>query len=1653
MDSTVRDREATSIRTFLIADVRGYTRFTQERGDAAAARLATTFATIVQQGVEAHGGELIELRGDEGLAVFASARRAIGAAMELQSAFAEESATDPSYPLPVGIGLDAGEAIPVGAGYRGGALNLAARLCATAGPGEVLATREVVHLARAVEGITYRPRGEVEFKGLDEPVMVMEIVGLTPPAPPTARPPTTPPDAEPLELPWELDPVTPIVGRDRDLRWLSWAWRRARHGHGRAVFVSGPAGIGKTRLVAELARSVHGAGGTVLYASWRAGGPETTALIRRARSAVGPALVIADDLDAAGRDVLKALGALAASVEATPVLFVGTYRDGTDAQEIASLVHGADGAGDGPRRLGPLDADGVRSVAGLYVGEAAQELAIPAVMEATGGVPGPVHRIVGAWARARASGRLGASSERAARDRGGLRTAESEVAGDVVDLQLVQELAELYGSESPEDLADLGPAPVPCPYKGLATFGAADAEYFFGRERLVAELVARLVGSTFLAVVGPSGSGKSSAVRAGLMPALSSGVLPGSERWMQVVMRPGEHPMAELERALAVIEPAASGDAGIGPLDGAASAVPKEGRLVLLVDQFEEAFTACRDDEERAAFVRELTAGDERTIVVLAVRADYYGDCAAYPELADRLGASHVLVGPMQPDELRRAIELPARRVGLRVEPELVDGLVADVVGEPGALPLLSTTLLELWQRREGRTLTMAAYRRIGGVRGSVARLAEDAFGRLSPEQQILARAILLRLAGAGEGEAVVRRRVPLTEFDADRNADAAAVLATLTDARLLTADEGSVEVAHEALLREWPRLRAWLEDDVQGRQLHRQLMEIARQWEDGGRDRADLYRGARLASALDWTAGHAAELNERERAFLEESRGDAERQALRARKTNRRLRTLLAGVAIFLAVALVAGSVALVQRSHARNEARLAAEQALVSDARHLAAQSLVENHLDRSLQLALAAVRLKDIPETRDALFSRLVESPAALRVMRGSQFHLLSLAISPDGKTLVAGGSSGRVDVFDLARGQRVAESAKLGFAVNNGSSSGGRYTEFSPDGRSLAVAGVDTVGNGFLDLLDTVSWGIRLKVSIPVHPQTVIEGLAWSPDGGELAAAEVHLGDALSKDVDIFDGETGRPTSRFPLTNDDLGNGTGWLAFWSNDFLITSTAAGGTQPKGRTEVWDIASHELVRPFHIGGPLALSPDGRMASIGEADGSVVLLDLKSGAQQQLQGKHDTFVNDVAFSPDGATLVSTGSDRNVIVWDVSSRKIRETLIGHGGRVWRVAFGRDGRTIYSCSEDGSVIVWDLTGGRSLLRPYAAGPGNGGAWMYVNTGGTVIATRLGQGYLGSTGLNPIVFVDAKTLSKMGTVPGWDGGTSALALSPHGSVLATAGKDSVVQLWNVKTQALDATLSTRSKGSYAYAGAFSPDGKTFAIGSQDPSKKGTPVTSTITVWDTTGQPKWNRTVPQQVFRVSFSQDGRYVVGVVGALQAVDAQQADVLEVSTGRLVFQSPVFDLNGDAALSPDGGTVFIGDGFGNVSSWDVSSGKPAGPKFVASSDRILDLDVSAKGDLLAVGGELGAVSIWNLKTGQRVGPDLQWPVRSGNVPYALVQFTANEQLVVGYADGTGMVLDLNPSDWEARACAAAGPLSPEAWRGLVPDQPYQDICR
>ncbi len=476
------------------------------------------------------------------------------------------------------------------------------------------------------------------------------------------------------------------------------------------------------------------------------------------------------------------------------------------------------------------------------------------------------------------------------------------------------------------------------PYPGLEPFDGAEVDRYFGREEVTSRVLRSLDAQPMVAIVGASGSGKSSLMLAGVAPALQRDAIPGSSGWSMVVMRPGPQPLAELAARFADFthESALAGlhafESDVRALDVVVRqeslARPDGWRLLLAIDQFEELFTMCQDAGQRQHVIDLLrNAAAEpggRFKLLISLRADFYAHCAAFPEFAALLESHTTLLGPMPPAELRRAIEGPAGAVGGVLEPGLADRILADLGDSPGALPLLSHVLRQTWQRREGRRMTVAGYLATGGARGSIAQAAERVFAELDSTEQGICRSLFLRMTGLGDGTEDIRRRVPLTEMVpfGEASAGARAILQLLSDTRLVTMNMDSVEIAHEAIIREWPRLRSWLDDDREGLRTLRHLTESARAWELLGRDNGELYRGARLAAASEWAERHGSVINALEQEFLSASQALNVREARDAAARLRRLRVLAGALGMLFVAAFVVAGVALVQRNRA-NEAR----------------------------------------------------------------------------------------------------------------------------------------------------------------------------------------------------------------------------------------------------------------------------------------------------------------------------------------------------------------------------------------------------------------------------------------------------------------------------------------------------------------------------------------------------------------------------------------------------------------------------------------------------------------------------------------------------------------------------------------------------------
>jgi WD40 repeat protein len=1097
-------------------------------------------------------------------------------------------------------------------------------------------------------------------------------------------------------------------------------------------------------------------------------------------------------------------------------------------------------------------------------------------------------------------------------------------------------------------------------------------------------------------------------LRAGLLPALRQGVLPGSEGWAIALLRPGEHPLRTLQDAT--------------------SAAPAEGRLVLAVDQLEEAFVACRDEGERAAFmdalVRSARDPRRRAVVLVAVRADFYGRCAAYPELWRLLGANQTPVGPMRRDELRSAIELPARHAGLEVEPDLTHALIDDVEGEPGALPLLSTCLLELWQRRDGRLLRLAAYQESGGVHAAVARLAERAYGRLDGDGRRTARAVLLRLAGEGEGEAVVRARVALDEF----GDDARPVLEELTDSRLLTVTEGEVEVAHEALLREWPRLRGWLEDDAEGRRLHRHLRAAASEWDAGGRDRGELYRGARLAAARDWAADHDPELAARERAFLDASAAASER-------AHRRLRMVLAGVAALLVLAVIAGAIALNERGHAHDEA-------VAADAQRLGAQALTEDDLDRALLLAREGVALDDSLQTRGNLLAALLKSPAAIGVMRGDGDGLIDLDLSPDGRTLAYMEDDGTLRFVDARTrrpaAQPVARPGYTGCVI--GSIVRFDQLRYSPDGSRIAVGGCAPA------ILDATTHRALAHLQIGSDRfGRFVYGLRFSPDGRTLYAV-VALPPDRGHLVLALDGRTGRRLGE-SVREHHIGFAT-VMPTRDGRALVTADSA-----EGDTVIREARTLRVLRRVPVSDQYtALSPGGRTLLLGGADGSVRFVDLQTGKVRVASGKHDGVVERGIFTADGRFAITAATDDRIIVWDVRHAAQGEVLTGHHGRITALAVSRDGTTLYSSALDGEVLIWDLSGRQRLGRPFKVGLDSlGNLPRYtLSPDGQILAVGRPDGTVG-------VF-DMRTLrlaSHFPVVTGPGATVVGMGWVPHRDLIAVGGNDGFLAL----VDPLRGRVVRRLYGHAAHArtgnlnGVFTPgfsaDGRLMVTGADD---------GTVRVWALpsgreVGAPlKFvDRRGGDDVGDVSLSPDGREIA--VDTASDPRYPGVQIFDVATHRRVaalsHDEDVWDL---ARFTPDGHFIVGGSWKGWVRLWSTKTWKPATRVMRGHAGEVLWESLSPDGRTLATGGASdGVVRLWDLPTQRQLGAPLPGLPGRLTVP----QFTPDGRSLLAITDaGRAYLWDVRPSRWMRQACDVAGrALTRAEWQDALPGRDYAPACR
>ena len=1161
------------------------------------------------------------------------------------------------------------------------------------------------------------------------------------------------------------------------------------------------------------------------------------------------------------------------------------------------------------------------------------------------------------------------------------------------------------------------------PYKGLRAFGEGDAQDFFGRETLTQQLLVRL-GETgelsrFLTVVGPSGSGKSSVVKAGLIPALRRGALPGSENWFIVEMMPGAHPLEELEAALlrVAVNPPASlieqfQKDNRGLIRAARRSLPDDPNieLVLAIDQFEEVFTLVQDEAERMRFLGLLVSAildeNSRIRIILTMRADFIDRPLGYVDFGDLIHQRMELVLPLTPDELEATIVSPAERVGLNLEFGLAAAILRDLGDQPGSLPLLQYALTELYEKRAGNLLTRSAYQQIGGVLGALGRRAEDVFSKLDAEGQIIAKQFFLRLVTLGEGVEDTRRRVLIAELEnlqlgnMDLRSSSRAFKSTLDAfgrARLLSFDRDpgtrgpTVEVAHEAIIREWPRLRSWLDETRTLVRMQRQLSTAASEWLDAHRDASFLLSGTKLAQYEGWIMNatvaltqheidylkasvaardqHEVDEAERLQRELETARKLAETESSRAElqtqsaKRSRRSAIFLAGA---LVVSILFASVAVVFGNRANKNAQIAEQETKLSTSRELAGASLSNLEIDPELSilLALQGLSVQHTLEAENALRQSLATSRVKWTLT--GKAPVTSTAFSPDGRYIAASTDTGIVQIWDVQTGKEIADFDVTDYI--NG-------IEYTQDGSQIITEDY----TGYVKIWDSstgklISW-------FRAHPDGGGQ-IALSADGNRIAttsAAAMKVWDikdgtlllTLSDTANITTLSFSKDGTRIATANND-GYITVWDVSTGENLLKFSASSKGCIPEvifnkettgiitsddcGAVRFWDITQNKSKELFHrkvnsSGGhvPITLSRDGSWLAV-SGDHSVSIWDASTGFDL-LVLPYGWYINGADFSPDGKLFAAGGYSTTLKIWDLSLPSERLTIMAHNGnRVGDVAFSPDGTQLVTESlSDGKVKLWDVYTGKDILTIIDSD-------ICCTTAFSPNGLQLAIGSnKGNTKIR-----DARTGKLLAQLSGHTDSVIKTLFSPDGTHIITGSYDGTVKIWDATKSKVLVIIIVSPDGSLNDI-ALSPDGKLLATSSADYYGR-----AQVTIWDAItgklicllGYDSNNIFSP---FGLAFSPDGkRLAVGY--ADRAARIWDISELKNQTSPLITLSGHSNNVWEVAFSPDGSRLATAGYDGIIKLWDVSPGPKQGNEITTipgHTAEISGIDFSPDGKYLA----------------------------------------------------------------------------------------------
>jgi WD40 repeat protein/serine/threonine protein kinase len=1167
------------------------------------------------------------------------------------------------------------------------------------------------------------------------------------------------------------------------------------------------------------------------------------------------------------------------------------------------------------------------------------------------------------------------------------------------------------------------------PYKGLRPFQEADAADFFGRKTLVERLLKRLDKSRFLAVIGPSGSGKSSVVKAGMLPMLRRGVILGSQNWFIVQMTPGAQPFAELEAALmsiAIHAPVEKLGNYLRENSGALNSVIKQmlpaqdDEVLLVIDQFEEVFTQNENEIERARFLKCLyqaaTDDDSRLRIVITLRADLYDRPLLYADFGGLLRENTEVVLPLNSSEMEDAIVGPAHWLGLRFEPGLVSGIITEVNQQPGALPLLQYALTELFERRDGFVLTRAAYQDSGGVLGALARRADELYESLDAPSQEVARQLFLRMVTLGEGVDDTRRRIlreELTHLTGDRRI-MQRVIDLFGQYRLLTFDHEpgtrapTIEVAHEALIRVWGRLRNWLDASRDDLRLHQRLTTMTSEWLNSNYESSFLASGVRLAQFEALEASKNIALSQVEANYLRTSSA-ARRRAVR------RLKVFVAGLIVFSLITLGLALLALDRQAAAISEQQRADLEASVARSRELSITALngVQRH-DLALLLSLEAIKSADTFEARSSLLTSLQAAPYLLTYLHGSN-SIRSVAYSPNGRLIASGGKDNALTLWDGRRALGQPMTGHEGW-INS--------IAFGPDDRLLVSGSVD----------ETVRlWDVQNRQPIG-EPLSGGGGAVWSlaisPDGREIASGNAD------GTINLWDAEVRQPIGEPLIGHSDVVYG---LAF-SPDGQVLASSSGDSAIR----LWDVQTGNPIGEPLIGHTnwvmsLAFSPDGSLLASTGLDRTIILWDTRNYEPiGQIDTEHQDYVRKLAFSPDGSRIATGSDDQSVRAWDVVfGEMIGEPMIGHFDAVWGLAFSPDGQTLISGSADGNIAVWDA----NFRTPFAqtlTGSGDGVLSLAFSPDGTQLASA-GGNLAGAGQDHTIRLWNVATAQQEMMLTGHEQSITSIAFSLDGTMLASGSPDQTIRLWDVGEGTPIRTIHNQNAAGYV-ALAFSPNSQLLASGSDDGS---------VILWDSvTGMQHGEALVAHNdgILSLAFSPDGK--------LLASGSQDYSVILWDVGtRKSLGEPLAghdDEVSSVAFSPDGKTLASASYDRTIILWDVTTGQPLGQPLVGHLDWITGLAFSTDGKYLISGSADNSVMMWDVATRQPLGQ----PFTGHGDWVTAVAFNPRLQMIAsGSQDRTIKLWDVNPVSWENYACQITNRnLSDGEWGQYFHDERYRKTC-